>query len=361
MKKKLEAELLSIAHRILKLTGRDDLAKLHQEAQKLTEALAILRFYEAHLQTVSSEIAPEKLAAELATFLANEPQISISAQVAEIESTNVNPVVEAEIVVATTEKTPTTPEEIHAPVAEIIPVAAPVAKQISLEDFLTSDYKEPEFVKLEKIDIAVQQAAEVVFEKAPEPTVHEESQTILTEEIHETTEEVHEIVEEIHEATPEEIQEATSEEIVAEAEPIIEKPILEATSTPDAVVAETPKPIVETPKTAELFSDAPLGNVVLKSEYVQSTLKTESKTLSLNDRLTRGINIGLNDRIAFVKHLFDSNNEDYNRVISQLNTFNAHEEALSFIENMVKPDHNHWEGKEDYELRFMNIIEKKFL
>lgn len=354
MKKKLEAELLSIAHRILKLTGRDDLAKLHQEAQKLTEALAILRFYEAHLQTVSSEIAPEKLATELATFLANEPQISTSAQVAEVESTNVNPVVETETVVATTEKTPTTPEEIHAPVAENIPVAAPVAKQISLEDFLTSDYKEPEFVKLEKIDIAVQQAAEVVFEKAPEPTIHEESQTILTEEIHETTEEVHEIVEEIHEATPEEIQEATPEEIVAEAEPIIEKPILEATSTSDAVVAETPK-------TAELFSDAPLGNVVLKSEYVQSTLKTESKTLSLNDRLTRGINIGLNDRIAFVKHLFDSNNEDYNRVISQLNTFNAHEEALSFIENMVKPDHNHWEGKEDYELRFMNIIEKKFL
>ena len=353
MKKKLEAELLSIAHRILKLTGRDDLAKLHQEAQKLTEALAILRFYEAHLQTVSSEIAPEKLAAELATFLANEPQISTSAQVAEVESTNVNPVVEAETVVATTEETPTTPEEIHAPVAENIPVAAPVAKQISLEDFLTSDYKEPEFVKLEKIDIAVQQAAEVVFEKAPEPTIHEESQTILPEEIHEKTEEVHEIVEEIQEATP--------EEIVAEAEPIIEKPILEATSTSDAVVAETPKPIVETPKTAELFSDAPLGNVVLKSEYVQSTLKTESKTLSLNDRLTRGINIGLNDRIAFVKHLFDSNNEDYNRVISQLNTFNAHEEALSFIENMVKPDHNHWEGKEDYELRFMNIIEKKFL
>ena len=360
MKKKLEAELLSIAHRILKLTGRDDLAKLHQEAQKLTEALAILRFYEAHLQTVSSEIAPEKLAAELATFLANEPQISTSAQVAEVESTHANPVVETETVVATTEETPTTPEEIHAPVAENIPVAAPVAKQISLEDFLTSDYKEPEFVKLEKIDIAVQQAAEVVFEKAPEPTIHEESQTIVTEEIHETTEEVHEIVEEIHEVV-EEIQEEIEAEKEIEAEPIIEKPILEATSTSDAVVAETPKPIVETPKTAELFSDAPLGNVVLKSEYVQSTLKTESKTLSLNDRLTRGINIGLNDRIAFVKHLFDSNNEDYNRVISQLNTFNAHEEALSFIENMVKPDHNHWEGKEDYELRFMNIIEKKFL
>jgi hypothetical protein len=360
MKKKLEAELLSIAHRILKLTGRDDLAKLHQEAQKLTEALAILRFYEAHFQTVSSEIAPEKLATELATFLANEPQISTSAQVAEVENTNETAISEKEMVAEAKEEMVTTPEEIPAPVAENIPAATPIAKQISLEDFLTSDYKEPEFVKLEKIDIAVQQAAEVVFEKAPEPTILEESQKILTEESHETTEEVHEVVEEIHEVV-EEIQEEIEAEKEIEAEPIIEKPILETTSTVEAIVVETPKPVAETPKTAELFSDAPLGNVVLKSEYVQSTLKAESKTLSLNDRLTRGINIGLNDRIAFVKHLFDSNNEDYNRVISQLNTFNAHEEALSFIENMVKPDHNHWEGKEDYELRFMNIIEKKFL
>jgi len=28
---------------------------------------------------------------------------------------------------------------------------------------------------------------------------------------------------------------------------------------------------------------------------------------------------------------------------------------------MVKPDHNNWEGKEEYEERFMALIEKKFL
>lgn len=81
---------------------------------------------------------------------------------------------------------------------------------------------------------------------------------------------------------------------------------------------------------------------------------------SLNDRLKKGINIGLNDRLAFVKHLFDGSTSDYNRVLSQLNTIKNKEEAFNFVANMVKPDYNNWEGKEDYESRFLSIIEKKF-
>ena len=82
--------------------------------------------------------------------------------------------------------------------------------------------------------------------------------------------------------------------------------------------------------------------------------------MSLNDTLLKGINIGLNDRIAFVKHLFAGSNEDFNRVISQLNTFDTFDEAQNFVDDMVKPDYNNWEGKEDYGVRFMNLVEKKF-
>ena len=38
---------------------------------------------------------------------------------------------------------------------------------------------------------------------------------------------------------------------------------------------------------------------------------------SLNDTLQGDIQIGLNDRIAFVKNLFDGSQEDFNRVVSQ--------------------------------------------
>ena len=87
----------------------------------------------------------------------------------------------------------------------------------------------------------------------------------------------------------------------------------------------------------------------------------ESKSVTLNEKLAKGINIDLNDRIAFTKHLFGNDPEDYNRVLNQLITFNTFYETRDFIRDMVKPDYNNWEGKEEYEERFMEIIEKKFL
>ena len=85
-----------------------------------------------------------------------------------------------------------------------------------------------------------------------------------------------------------------------------------------------------------------------------------AKPKSLNDRLKKGINIGLNERLSYIKHLFGGNTSDYNRVLSQLNTFSSLEEANKFIEKVVKPDYNHWEGKEEYEDRFMSHIYNKF-
>lgn len=89
-------------------------------------------------------------------------------------------------------------------------------------------------------------------------------------------------------------------------------------------------------------------------------IEKNDKPRSLNDRLKKGINIGLNERLAYIKHLFGGNTADYNRVLSQLNTFTSLEEATKFIDKVVKPDYNHWEGKENYEERFMAHIENKF-
>lgn len=80
---------------------------------------------------------------------------------------------------------------------------------------------------------------------------------------------------------------------------------------------------------------------------------------SLNDRLQNTIQIGLNDRIAFVKHLFEGSSADFNRVVSQLNTFHSEKEAKKFINKTVKPDYD-WSEKEEYEIRFLEIIERRF-
>ncbi|MDC6365229.1 MULTISPECIES: hypothetical protein [Flavobacteriaceae] len=86
----------------------------------------------------------------------------------------------------------------------------------------------------------------------------------------------------------------------------------------------------------------------------------QSKPKSLNDTLMRDFQIGLNDRLAFAKHLFDDNMDDYNRVISQLNTIDTEERSIAFINNMVKPEYNNWEGKETYEARLVSLIERRF-
>ena len=92
---------------------------------------------------------------------------------------------------------------------------------------------------------------------------------------------------------------------------------------------------------------------------VMADLFENAQPKSLNDKLVNNIQIGLNDRIIFVKNLFNNQQEDYNRVISQLNTFKSEKEAKQFINKMIKPDYN-WSEHEELEKRFLEIIERKF-
>lgn len=93
----------------------------------------------------------------------------------------------------------------------------------------------------------------------------------------------------------------------------------------------------------------------------ENGIKKETFQKSVNDALTnKDIKVDLNNRLAFVKHLFDGSMEDYNRVLSQLNTIESEERSVAFINNLVRPEYNNWEGKEEYVNRFMALIERRF-
>ena len=96
-----------------------------------------------------------------------------------------------------------------------------------------------------------------------------------------------------------------------------------------------------------------------KEIFTESNGESVAKK-SVNDTFIKEYQIGLNDRLAFVKHLFNDSVKEYERVISQLNTIETEERSKAFITNLVKPEYNNWEGKEDYELRFMTLIERRF-
>lgn len=99
-------------------------------------------------------------------------------------------------------------------------------------------------------------------------------------------------------------------------------------------------------------------NVTPTDKKIKADQETKSK--SLNDTLGKDMQVGLNDRLAFVKHLFNNSMEDYTRVLSQLNTIDSEERSIAFINNMVKPEYNNWQGKEEYETRLMALIERRF-
>ena len=57
--------------------------------------------------------------------------------------------------------------------------------------------------------------------------------------------------------------------------------------------------------------------------------------------------------------MFEGSQEDFNRVVSQLNTYATEKEAKKFIHKMVKPDYD-WSQQEELEARFIEIVERKF-
>ncbi|MEM1258109.1 MAG: hypothetical protein AAGC45_04385 [Bacteroidota bacterium] len=147
---------------------------------------------------------------------------------------------------------------------------------------------------------------------------------------------------------------------VPENNPHEEDIITPGMETIKGMVSEMPTEAIE-----YIFSDfIPKGEVMKNDKELLAPEPTAEHTVpkakSLNDSLTKKLNIGLNDRLAFVKHLFGNNMDDYNRVISQLNTIDTEERSIAFIINMVKPEYNNWVGKEEYESRLLGLIARKF-
>jgi len=241
MKRKLESELMSIAHRILKLKGKEDVAKMHAEAGELYEKLSVLKFaqenFEDDMPTIGSD---SSFFGMLDTAFNNK-----------------------------------------------------VSDNIEVEDRI--------YVNLDEVkDDAIMEPA---IEKIKDMVAQMPSETHQVDDFLDT---------------------------------VISKPQYHKNDM-EEIAAD--------------FTEMPVFEKVDKSD--------EKK--SLNEKLKSGsLNIGLNDKIAFIKHLFDGKNEDYERVVSQVNTTKTLQEAQQFIQDIVKPDYNDWADHEEVEGRFMELIESKF-
>jgi hypothetical protein len=354
MKKKLEADLISIAHRILKLKNKSDINQLYLETQKLYEKLAVLKFIDENFDSAKPTIGHSEITSEIENIFEKEKIVS---EEVETEST----IFDKEIVVDETPE-PAIAEEI---VAEIPEEITPEPAQEIIEEPIAETIEEPEAI-----------------------TETEESEPIEETKTAESVKDP--IIEKINEAVLEakktiEANRDLSFKTSSDINPIPDfKPAFELEKP-----AEKEEPKIETTsKTNPLpfafedfginYADAqfvkvdsfesvpstpfPSLNEVQETKIETEVLETpaEPKAVTLNEKLAKGFHIDLNDRIASTKNLFGNSSEDYSRVLNQLVTFDTYAEAKDFIENMVKPDYNNWEGKDDYAERFLGIVEKKF-
>ena len=209
MKKQLESELVSIAHRILKLTGREDLNKMQTEIALLYQKITVLRFLESN----NDGQIPETSGMDASFFNSLDGAFNNT-------------------------------------VTDAVEVEDKTFVNIDTED--TEAIMEPAIEKIK--DIVAQM---------PEETLEVDSMLVALNEPTESIEH------DLNELSPS----------------YAELPVFEAVAP-------------------------------------------ETSQTSLNDQLkTQGFQVGLNDRLAFVKNLFENSNEDYDRVLSQLSTLGSFEEA----------------------------------
>jgi hypothetical protein len=307
MKKRLEADLISIAHRILQLKNKSDINQLYLETQKLYEKLAVLRFVDNHFGDSKPTIGQAEIEAKIATAfeaIENEEPVAITIEEIEIPELETTP----ELILEEEEQ------------EEITEMEEPVFEEE--EDLETLEDEIEDEVEEEEIEAPFVPA----FELEKEEEVEEEI---------------------IEEAPKQEAVQISFEDLIGG-------------DFSDDLFVKVESTAFETPIEAE--PESAIENATLELDEIEIHEEVEeSKSVTLNEKLAKGINIDLNDRIAFTKHLFGNDPEDYNRVLNQLITFNTFYETRDFIRDMVKPDYNNWEGKEEYEERFMEIIEKKFL
>ncbi len=259
MHKRLETDLISLAHSILQMKNKGDVFALKEKSRVIYEKLSLLAFVEEYVNTTPDQRASK-----------NE-------------------------------------------------LLSKVEKALELKDLKVAD-------------------------EAPVSDIEQE--VTQQEEVLKVTEEV------------EVLKEVQSEVNVDE---ILEQPFDELEALLSSEEEALKEPVSDT-------SDSDKTKTVSLEEELQDTIPVdEIATLfdlpvpkSLNDTLAINIQIGLNDRIAFVKNLFDGSQEDFNRVLSQLNTYTSEKEAKKFIKKMVKPDYD-WSEQAELEARFLEIIERKFI
>ena len=101
-----------------------------------------------------------------------------------------------------------------------------------------------------------------------------------------------------------------------------------------------------------------------KNDSIRNKLDTEkdisNDKKNINDQFSKKLSVDNNERLAFIKHLFDGDKNNYERVLNQTLTLGSWSEVSNLISSKVKIEYNNWKGKEHIADRFLAILQKSF-
>ena len=101
-----------------------------------------------------------------------------------------------------------------------------------------------------------------------------------------------------------------------------------------------------------------------KKDSIRNKLDTEkdisNDKKNINDQFSKKLSVDNNERLAFIKHLFDGDTNNYERVLNQTLTLGSWAEVSNLISSKVKIEYNNWKGKEDIADRFLTVLQKSF-
>ena len=101
-----------------------------------------------------------------------------------------------------------------------------------------------------------------------------------------------------------------------------------------------------------------------KNDSIRNKLDTEkdisNDKKNINDQFSKKLSVDNNERLAFIKHLFDGDTINYERVLNQTLTLGSWSEVSNLISSKVKIEYNNWKGKEDIADRFLTVLQKSF-
>jgi len=332
MKKKIVADLTNLAHRILELKDKEDINQLQSMAKELYEKLTILVFTEKHFSEVKPNAENQEVESKLKEAF-KDAQKDVKTVSKDVENVM---------------------EETQEKVKEAF-------SNNNLSDLFVPDEQDSrEEMDLPGISTIQKMVVEMPDEAPDAPKLEKKDSTIAEK-----------VKKESPEKNPNDYSTTTNSltDLFVPEEDDREEMDLPGMATIQKMVFEMPDEVPETPAgqpaSMKKYEKNNLEQLTADFQTMpvferKSSQQDSDKPRSLNSSLNTGLKIGMNDRMGFVKHLFNNSNQDFNRVLSQLNTIHSFDEAQNFIQTMIKPDYNNWEGKESYENRFLQLVERKY-